>query len=544
MVEDGLDCVVIGAGPAGLQLGYFLEKGGRSYRIVEATGTVASFFRHFPRQRVLISFNKVHSVFTDPETRLRWDWNSLLTDGYEFELREFSDDLLPHADDVTRYLEAFATKYALKVSYNCGVENIRRDSDGRFTVRLSDGSALTSRYVVVATGLGTAYVPPIPGVELVDGYDTASVDLDAYRGKKLLIIGKGNAAFEMANSVLNVAALVHLASPHSVQLAWNTKHPGHVRAHAVCLLDTYQLKLLNSSLDCTVESIVQTPDGFAVSVAYAHAAGERETLLFDRVIRCTGFRYDSSIFDETCRPESILDGRLPAMTSQWESTTASGLFYAGTLMQARDFKRTSSAFIHGFRYNIRTLHRFLEQRFHGGALLDETLDLAPEVLADWILERVSRTSALWAQFGFLCDVLVIDRAQDEARIYRELPVDYVHEGDLGDEDHYYTITLEWGTWTGDVFAIERHPSGEGADRSAFLHPVVRRYSNGQELAVHHVLEDLFGVFRGPEESGTVRSRQALSLDDYHAAMHYEPMRQFLENELARHGVDDASSARY
>ena len=48
---------------------------------------------------------------------------------------------------------------------------------------------LRSRYVVVATGLGTAYVPPIPGVELVEGYDTASVDLDTYRGKKLLIIG-------------------------------------------------------------------------------------------------------------------------------------------------------------------------------------------------------------------------------------------------------------------------------------------------------------------------------------------------------------------
>jgi len=531
VAEGELDCLVIGAGPAGLQLGYFLESSRRSYVILEATAAVASFFRRFPRQRELISFNKVQSVYTDPEIRLRWDWNSLLTEGYELEFREFSDDLYPHADDLARYLEAFAEKYVLKISYNARVENVHREPDGRFRVRLTDGRSLRARSVVVATGLSDAYLPDIPGVELAEGYETASLDPEDYRGKKLLIIGKGNSAFELADTVLNVAALVHLASPHPVRLAWNTKHPGHVRAHAVRMLDMYQLKLLNSALDCTIESIEPRSDGFAVSVAYVHAAGERETILYDVVVRCTGFRHDGSIFDDTCCPTPVFDGRLPEMTSQWESTTAEGIFYAGTLMQARDFKRASSAFIDGFRYNIRTLHRFLEQRFHGGSLLDETLDATPEVLTDWILHRVSRTSALWAQFGFLCDAVVIDKATGKARIYSELPVDYVHESDIGRTDHYYTITFEWGSWVGDVFAIERHPAGETADKSAFLHPILRRFSNGRELAAHHVLEDLFGTYRAEGESGAVLKRQTLGLGRYHASAHLEPMRQFFETEL-------------
>jgi thioredoxin reductase len=544
IAEHELDCVVIGAGPAGLQLGYFLETAGRSYVILEATGAVASFFRRFPRQRELISFNKVRSVYTDPEIRLRWDWNSLLTDGYELEFREFSDDLYPHADDLARYLEAFAAKYALKISYNARVANVHRDPDGHFAVRLDDGRTFWARYVVVATGLCDAYVPPIPGVELAEGYETVSLDVEDYRGQKLLIIGKGNSAFELADAVLNVAALVHLASPHPVKLAWKTKHPGHVRAQVVRMLDMYQLKLLNGALDCTIESIVRTPYGFAVSVAYSHAAGERETMLYDRVVRCTGFRYDEGIFDETCRPTTVLGGRLPAMTPQWESTTAEGLFYAGTLMQARDFKRASSAFIDGFRYNIRTLHRFLEHRFHGRSLLDETFDIHPSVLAGCILERVSRTSALWAQFGFLCDAMVVDRATGAARFYLELPIDYVHESDLGKEDHYYTISFEWGSWDGDVFAIERHPAGETADKSVFLHPVLRRFSNGRELAVHHVLEDLFGMYRVEGESGAVLSRQALSLGHYHAAAHVEPLRRFFETELRRLAVEDSRPVRF
>jgi protoporphyrinogen oxidase len=73
-----VDYLVIGAGPAGLQLGWFLEQVGRDYVIVEAASTPGTFFRTFPRHRRMISINKPHTGWDDPELNLRMDWNSLL----------------------------------------------------------------------------------------------------------------------------------------------------------------------------------------------------------------------------------------------------------------------------------------------------------------------------------------------------------------------------------------------------------------------------------------------------------------------------------
>lgn len=526
-----LDYVVVGAGPAGLQLGYFLERAQRRYVILERDSGVASFFRRLPRHRQLISFNKVRSLYGDPEIRLRWDWNSLLTDDYELEFRHYSDHLYPLADDMIRYLQDFAEKYGLKVALNSTVVRVSRDANGLFRVALAQGPVLTTRTLVVATGMNQPYVPPIPGIEMAEGYESVPLEPERYRAKRVLLIGKGNAAFELADTMIDTASLIHLASPRPVRLAWNTKHPGDVRAHAVRVLDMYQLKLLNSALDCTIVNMERRGDQIAVTVAYSHAAGECEVMLYDHVIRCTGFRFDDTIFDHGCRPALTLDGRFPELTPAWESTNVPRLYFAGTLMQSRDFKRASSAFIDGFRYNVRTLHRFMEERDFGICSPAVSLPCTAAGLASHVLRRVSRTSALWAQFGYLCDVLVVD-GNGTATYHEELPRDYVHDSELGRQPHYYTISFEWGTWTGDVFAIERHPRGESADRSAFLHPVVRRFDGGKELRVHHILEDLFGTYGSPGESGVVISRQGHSLEAYHDAEHRRPIQEFFDEQLS------------
>jgi 2-polyprenyl-6-methoxyphenol hydroxylase-like FAD-dependent oxidoreductase len=48
-----VEYLVVGAGPAGLQMGRFLHGAGRDYLIVEAGPEPAGFFRRFPRHRVL-----------------------------------------------------------------------------------------------------------------------------------------------------------------------------------------------------------------------------------------------------------------------------------------------------------------------------------------------------------------------------------------------------------------------------------------------------------------------------------------------------------
>ena len=121
-----------------------------------------------------------------------------------------------------------------------------------------------------------------------------------------------------------------------------------------------------------------------------------------------------------------------------------GLYFAGTLMQARDFKKSTSGFIHGFRYGVRALHRILEQKYHGVAVAAPRAR-RPTRRRSWTrcIARVNRTSALWQQFGFLGDVIVVD-GDGDARYYEELPVDYVHESDFGAAERYFTVTLEYG----------------------------------------------------------------------------------------------------
>ena len=95
-----MDYLVIGAGPAGLQLGYFLARAGRDYQILEAGPAPGMFFRTFPRHRRLISINKPHTGWDDPEMNLRTDWNSLLSDDPRLLFTRYSERYFPDADDL------------------------------------------------------------------------------------------------------------------------------------------------------------------------------------------------------------------------------------------------------------------------------------------------------------------------------------------------------------------------------------------------------------------------------------------------------------
>jgi len=266
---------------------------------------------------------------------------------------------------------------------------------------------------------------------------------------------------------------------------------------------------------------------------YAHADGEHETMRYDRVIRCTGFRFDASLFSAECAPQLTIKDRFPAMTSMWESVNVSGLFFAGTLMQAVDHRHAASAFIHGYRYNIRTLSGYLGRRYHGDTAVPTSLPAAAGPLADWVLRRVSTTTALWAQFELLCDLVTVGGSG--VRVYQELPLGSVPGEFAPPHGHYFTICFEWGTWDGDVFAIHRHPRSEMAHTNVFLHPVVRCYRDGSLVAEHHVLEDLMGNYRVGGENGTVIERGGRPVDDYHDRQHRAPLVRFFDAHLAEAG---------
>jgi thioredoxin reductase len=502
--SEVLDYLVVGAGPAGLQLAHDLDRAGRDYLVVEAGGAPGMFFSKYPRHRTLISINKVHTGYDDPELRMRMDWNSLLSENPDLLFTRYSKKFLPPADTLLRYLADFVEATGVKVRFNTRVTRISKPDD--FHVELESGDEIVAKRVVIATGLSLPNVPDIPGIELAEQYADVSVDPEDFVDQKVLIVGKANSAFETADNLIETAAVIHVAGPNPLKLAWRTHFVGHLRASSNNLLDTYQLKLQNALLDGHVRNIERDADGgYKVTFGFTRAQEIFKDIHYDRIIVCTGFRFDASIFSDDLKPELVINDRFPAQTSAWESVNIPDLYFTGTLSQMRDFKKSTSAFIHGFRYCARALQHVLEERYEGVAWPSEELSPAPDAVMDKIIERVNRSSALFQQFGFIGDLVTVDEQARTARHYAEVPVDYIADSDLGTSSSYFVITLDYGPDHDkydpfDSTARQRisQSETEHADEGHYLHPVVRHYRDGELAGIHHVTENLENEWTNPD----------------------------------------------
>ena len=189
-------------------------------------------------------------------------------------------------------------------------------------------------------------------------------------------------------------------------------------------------------------------------------------------------------------------------------------------MQYRDYRKYMSGFIHGFRYNVRTLCHLLLERYQNQALPCESSPLCPDDLTQTLIERINKTSALWQQPGFLADVLILDPRKGSMEWYKEMAVDYAHDRWRESGREYLLLTLEFGPEKfANPFNVHRiaRDNVMQAEDSKFLHPIVRRFRAGEKLSEHHVIEDLAAEWWEPE--------------------HIEPLRDYLHDQL------NASSTR-
>jgi cation diffusion facilitator CzcD-associated flavoprotein CzcO len=160
-----LDYLVIGAGPAGLQLAQELGAAGHDYLVLESAKVPGTFFARFPRHRQLISINKPHTGTDDAELNLRMDWNSLLSPDGDLLFTRYSERYFPSADDMVRYLADYARRFALRIVYETTATRVSRTGDGMFAVADSRDRVRLARRLIVATGVSQPYIPPIPGIE-------------------------------------------------------------------------------------------------------------------------------------------------------------------------------------------------------------------------------------------------------------------------------------------------------------------------------------------------------------------------------------------
>lgn len=123
------DYCILGAGPSGLQMAYFLQRAGRDYVVFERGHAPGGFFALYPRHRKLISINKRYTGKSNSEFNLRHDWNSLLSHDSRLLFRHYSRDFFPDADAMVRYLGDFASLLDLQVHYNTSITHVMLEKD-------------------------------------------------------------------------------------------------------------------------------------------------------------------------------------------------------------------------------------------------------------------------------------------------------------------------------------------------------------------------------------------------------------------------------
>ena len=218
-------------------------------------------------------------------------------------------------------LTTFAERAGVPARYGCRWEGTSRRPDGRLQIETTDGQYVC-RAAVFAVGVTAPWKPDIPGMELAPHYAEVR-EKESYANQRVVIIGKRNSGFEIANGLLPWAREIILVSPRSVRT--------EVVAHATVSV-RYFLPLEDGGvggstvvLDASVSRIEQTSSGYRVCVEESHGAGELD-LDCDAVIAATGFTTPFvDLLDLGVK--AVARGRIPPQTPFFESTTAPDVFF-------------------------------------------------------------------------------------------------------------------------------------------------------------------------------------------------------------------------
>lgn len=421
--------VIVGSGPGGLQTSYSFRRLGIAHAVISSDDGPGGMFRQFPLFERLISWT--HPVADVPRESRAYeahDQNSLLAD--EPELRSLVTTQLgegrrrPTRQEMEAGLRAFAERAPVEVRYGCTWEATRHDGE-HLHLTTSDGE-YRCRVAVFAVGATEPWVPPVPGLELGQHYVRVDGSPTLYRGKRVVIVGKRNSAFEVGESLVHRGVreltLVSPRPPDLGRLARSPLRPWYLTSldeHARGAPGRY---VLNGS----VESVEQVAGEYRVRVLEPTSA-EPLSLHADVVIAATGFAAPLRDLPRLGVATSV-DGRFPALTPFWESATLPRVFFAGNITQAAPGLRKSgvaslSSMVCGFRYNARILARRIAEEVFGVKI--ERQPIARSEVTRHLISLLNDAAELSMQKGYLARVVSIepDAVRDEGAMPLEAFVD-------------------------------------------------------------------------------------------------------------------------
>lgn len=175
-----VDVLVIGAGQAGLAMGYYLEKEQLSYAIVDAGERIGDTWRNRYESLVLFTPRGYSSL-----------------PGMEF---PGDQDSVPTKNEVADYMEAYATTFSFPIQLQTVINKLERTEEGFRAI--TNRGEYVSKQVIVATGpFQKPFIPRIAGTLSEEVFQIHSA---AYRAPSdladgsVLVVGGGNTGVQLA----------------------------------------------------------------------------------------------------------------------------------------------------------------------------------------------------------------------------------------------------------------------------------------------------------------------------------------------------------
>jgi hypothetical protein len=486
--------IILGAGPAGLQCGYYFKKHNIPYIIIERNQICGSFFAQYPLSGGLISINKKYTGSDNPEFNLRHDWNSLINDeGLLF--TNYSDDFYPKRKELVTYLNDFKEKNELNVMFNTPIYKIDKQEDKYILHVKSTNTYFECKKLIVSTGLSKMVYPNIQlnVKDKIKHYGEYSrhhfikkKNLDEFKNKKVLIIGGGNASYELANIINEVSSSITiLCRKEQKDWALSSHYTGDVRSQYLPFLDTFYLKSLNAIdyVNVPPDTIInqyETNGEYTINSVDKKYDGLSPYHPFGKIIFCTGWKFDESIFNFNINLTD--NAKYPKIRKNYESENNKNLFFIGSLMHSLDHKKSSGGFIHGFRYLI---YQFIKINYSipiDKVVFSINSDEDIHKFIKHIMYRINTSSAIYQLYGVMGDIFYYNVKEKQLIYYGDVLVD-MRNYTFTDDIICFILTLEYGEQKiENIKELGRRISSIGYENKAtLLHPVLKVYNNKKLL---------------------------------------------------------------
>lgn len=279
MKEGLLDTIVIGAGQAGLAMGYFLKKSNRTFLLLDKNKRIGDSWRN--RYDSLILFTpRSHSAL--PGLQLLGDKH-----GY------------PTKDELADYLENYSNQFDIPVKLKTSVKSLSK-IDGIFHVLTENSELYKAKNIVVASGPFQQPFYPKFSKEIPD--EVFQIHAADYRNPGQLnegstvVVGGGNSGMQIA---------VELSPDREVYLSLGKK-PKYLSYEILGKSIFWWFGVLGISkltIDSKLGQLLKRNDPIIGTESKALIKSKRIKLL----PRATGFKEDKMIFgNQSFKPNNII----------------------------------------------------------------------------------------------------------------------------------------------------------------------------------------------------------------------------------------------